>query len=419
MNKQKYDVFISYSSKDVEIAKYLCKRIEENGLKCWIAPRNEVAGVSYAKQIIQAISNSSVFLVCFSQYANKSEHVESEIDNAFSNGKVLIPFRVDNCEMSAEMKYYLNKKHWQNGIPVDEKTVDSLISSIIANIPERAKVCQVERSVENVLEEVNMLEQFLKKDGIASLKKNSATMKQLEKFRLLSKSIIDVCDAVDWEDMLAEFIKTLPDKNETGDSCYDLLTNAVGELILFIGYREEKIESPRFVFCKERALLFRSPSSIISIDDLNTNSYEALKGVCKILVVEIKDDDVVQVYEAKVENLEVEDLGADNGLSSNKIKANCSRSCSWLYSEKEGLVCLIPAISGMPDEMGARAIYDKEFKEMLIYKNRNGALIVSLPEKSKKELFDNSESISIVEIYNEKAVAKYSAELRKIEKLEL
>jgi hypothetical protein len=46
-NAETYDVFISYSSKDVTLANDVCLFLENTGLRCWIGPRNIVLGHVY------------------------------------------------------------------------------------------------------------------------------------------------------------------------------------------------------------------------------------------------------------------------------------------------------------------------------------------------------------------------------------
>ena len=48
-------VFISHASKDRAVALALCDALERDKIACWIAPRDPVAGVDYAPQIISAI----------------------------------------------------------------------------------------------------------------------------------------------------------------------------------------------------------------------------------------------------------------------------------------------------------------------------------------------------------------------------
>ena len=50
----KYDVFISYSSKDIEVALIVCKMLEEHDIKCWMAPINIPSGVEYEDLVVDA-----------------------------------------------------------------------------------------------------------------------------------------------------------------------------------------------------------------------------------------------------------------------------------------------------------------------------------------------------------------------------
>lgn len=125
------DVFISYSTKDKAIADAVCHSLEENRIKCWIAPRDVIPGKSYAKQIMQSIKECQVIVLVFSINSNKSEHVENEIDKAFNCGKPIIPFLIDETEMNDELGYYLGRKHWLVAYPDYRKKTGDLIASIL------------------------------------------------------------------------------------------------------------------------------------------------------------------------------------------------------------------------------------------------------------------------------------------------
>ena len=51
-----HDVFISYSSKDLDITEQVRRILETNGISCWIAPRNIPSGSSYAAEIPAALA---------------------------------------------------------------------------------------------------------------------------------------------------------------------------------------------------------------------------------------------------------------------------------------------------------------------------------------------------------------------------
>ena len=62
----KYDVFISYSSRNQAVADAICHELESSGIRCWYAPRNIGAGQSWAGAIISAIRECRVFVLVFS-----------------------------------------------------------------------------------------------------------------------------------------------------------------------------------------------------------------------------------------------------------------------------------------------------------------------------------------------------------------
>lgn len=126
-----HEVFISYSSRDKNIADAVCHSLEENGIACWIAPRDVLAGTRYATQIMQSIKACKVMVLIFSENSNNSEHVGNEIDKGFNSGKPIIPFMIDKAEMNDELEYYLGRKHWLIAYPDYKNKTADLVSSIL------------------------------------------------------------------------------------------------------------------------------------------------------------------------------------------------------------------------------------------------------------------------------------------------
>lgn len=124
-------IFLSYSSKDKLIADAICSRLENQNIRCWIAPRDVNPGADYSNQIADALEQSTVMVMVFSSGSNSSRHVKSEIDRAFSLGKVIIPFRVEEAEMDKGLAYYLAKTHWLDALtrPLDQH-IDRLAGTI-------------------------------------------------------------------------------------------------------------------------------------------------------------------------------------------------------------------------------------------------------------------------------------------------
>lgn len=136
----KHDVFISYSSINTEQAFEICRKIEESGHPCWIAPRNEQAGSSYGLQITNAIKQAQVMVLVFSNTSNKSEHVLNEVGLAFDHGKKIIPILLDDSEMSADMQYYLARKHHIKAMVNFSKGVEELVTAIKGYFPDTPSV---------------------------------------------------------------------------------------------------------------------------------------------------------------------------------------------------------------------------------------------------------------------------------------
>jgi hypothetical protein len=124
-------IFLSYSSKDKLIADAICSRLENQGIRCWIAPRDVHPGADYSNQIADALEGATTMVMVFSSESNNSRHVKSEIDRAFSLGKIIIPFRVENVELDKGLAYYLAKTHWLDAVtrPL-EQHIDRLATTI-------------------------------------------------------------------------------------------------------------------------------------------------------------------------------------------------------------------------------------------------------------------------------------------------
>lgn len=131
-----YDVFISYSSKDKPIADAMCATLENNGVRCWIAPRDIRAGMSWTAAIMQAISASKVMVLVWSTNANKSAEVTREVQHAFSKKVTVIPFRVEDITPSQDLEYYLKFVHWLDALtPPLERHLQELVKQVNSNLP--------------------------------------------------------------------------------------------------------------------------------------------------------------------------------------------------------------------------------------------------------------------------------------------
>lgn len=128
-----HDVFVSYSSKDKPVADFIVASLEGAGIRCWYAPRDIRPGGDWAKEIVAAIKEASVFLLIFSANANRSQRVLDELNLAISREAVILPFRIENLDPVGAMQLHLSARHWLDAFePSWQDYTDKLVKAISA-----------------------------------------------------------------------------------------------------------------------------------------------------------------------------------------------------------------------------------------------------------------------------------------------
>ncbi len=132
---EKRAVFISYhTNSSLKIVEKIVNALEKESISCWYAPRD--CSEQYAGAIVSAIRECKVFLLVLNKESNVSEHVLNEINYAFERYKnheniTLLPFRIDECELSDDVYYYLGRIHMMNGVlPPIELRISELVDRI-------------------------------------------------------------------------------------------------------------------------------------------------------------------------------------------------------------------------------------------------------------------------------------------------
>ena len=263
----KYDVFISHSSKDLELSEKICDYLQSQGINCWIDSRN-VTGL-YARSIMEGIEQSEMMVLVYSGKANSSAHVENEIDNAFCLGKMIIPFRIEGAPYSKVLRYYLNKSHYVDGMPEPLSALEQLRDQIKRNMSEQKQLEKIDEAFKTVANWANVDVDQLRED----LKKLKSSHKEEE-------------------------------TGETQEGRYDILQNAAGEILIIIKYHEGDPDNPRIVYDgTDTALLYRSKESAVLLEHINLKAREPLMKVENVLIVEVKDDDVAREYKVPIRKI--------------------------------------------------------------------------------------------------------------------
>ncbi len=105
-------IFISYSSKDNIEAFKVCEYLEQNGVSCFIAPRNIQPGKEYGEEIINGIDGSRAMVLLLSNFSNKSPHVLREVERAVSKGMPIYVYSLEQVELTKSMEYFLMSHQW-------------------------------------------------------------------------------------------------------------------------------------------------------------------------------------------------------------------------------------------------------------------------------------------------------------------
>ncbi|MFZ2096525.1 MAG: toll/interleukin-1 receptor domain-containing protein [Anaerolineales bacterium] len=136
-----YDIFISYSSEDKNVADAVVAALENRGIRCWYAPRDIEAGTDWGDSITHAINDSTLMLLIFSKNSNRSKRVLDEVYYAISEGKTIIPFRIENLDPSGAMRLHLSSRHWLDAYdPSWEAHINKLVDTAASNLNIESKL---------------------------------------------------------------------------------------------------------------------------------------------------------------------------------------------------------------------------------------------------------------------------------------
>ena len=148
-NPKYYDVFVSYSTKDKNVADSIVVSLEKSNIRCWYAPRDIKPGADWGKAITDAIKASKVFLLIFSSQSNRSQRVLDELNYAISKEVTILPFRIENLNPNDTLMLHLASRHWLDAFdPSWEKYLDKLTYTIASNL----KIGPSEQNLENPTE---------------------------------------------------------------------------------------------------------------------------------------------------------------------------------------------------------------------------------------------------------------------------
>ena len=126
------EVFISYSSKQKNVADGIKHYLEEYKVSCWMAPDSIPPSSSYPEEINKAISQCKVCLLVYSNTASLSPWVKKEVNQAINFGKPVLPFRIEETTHSDFFDFILSDTHWIEAYPHYADKLPPLLKAICA-----------------------------------------------------------------------------------------------------------------------------------------------------------------------------------------------------------------------------------------------------------------------------------------------
>ena len=133
-------IFISYSSKDASLANQVVAYLEQNGYRCWIAPRNITSGGDYTDMINDSIHSCRALVFIVTPRSVQSQWVKKEVATAVSYNKTIIPFRTAAVQLNGGMQFMLNNVQW----------IDATNGNAVAHFPKIVSGIEQQTIVDDV-----------------------------------------------------------------------------------------------------------------------------------------------------------------------------------------------------------------------------------------------------------------------------
>lgn len=135
----KYDVFISYSRKDLVVADKICDVLDKAGVSYFIDRQGIGGGMEFPKVIATAIKESELFLFLASENSYSSKFTSSEITFAFNKKQKnqLLPYVIDSSSLPDELEFVFSCINIRN---IKEHPIETTLVEDILDLLGRNKV---------------------------------------------------------------------------------------------------------------------------------------------------------------------------------------------------------------------------------------------------------------------------------------
>lgn len=131
-----YDVFISYSRKDTEVAEKICSALDKYGISYFIDRKGIGGGMEFPAVIADAIMSSKLMLFLGSENSYKSKFTNIEVTFAFNEKPVgsIVPYIIDGSKLPAALKFTFSNINIRT---LEEHPIDTILIQDLCQILDR------------------------------------------------------------------------------------------------------------------------------------------------------------------------------------------------------------------------------------------------------------------------------------------
>lgn len=126
--------FISYSTKNQASADAMRELFNKHNIDTWMAPYDIPAGSEYAEVLYDALTGCSCLVLMLTDISQNSQWVKKEVNIAITNGKTVIPVKLEDVELNSSMKLYLNDQQIVPVHVIEEASdeIQKVLNSVIS-----------------------------------------------------------------------------------------------------------------------------------------------------------------------------------------------------------------------------------------------------------------------------------------------
>ena len=150
----KYDVFISYSRKDSEVANRVCEAFDRAGINYFIDTQEIGGAFEFPVIIAEAILECGVVLFLASKNSYESKFTNAELTFAFNEKpkNSVLPYIIDGSTMPPAMRFVFSSINWRNidTHPIEPILVDDILQLLGRNPNEKKSIVTLEEKVYKV-----------------------------------------------------------------------------------------------------------------------------------------------------------------------------------------------------------------------------------------------------------------------------